>query len=117
GHRDERFVGVMIVHLRAMAGLGFAISEIEDFADFERGQLRRVIAHRRSDRAAGPLWRLKADDVEQCTLAAWHLAVGQAAVGAFEILKARDALLHFLTREIKAWKLFHGELPDLSYPA
>ena len=54
------------------------------------------------------LRRLKADDIEQGAFAARHLAVGQSAVGAFEILETRNTLHHFFARNIKSRKLFHG---------
>src|SRR5262245_39994274 len=41
------------------------------------------------------LGRLESDDVVEGPLAAPHLAVGQPAVEAFELLEARDAFHHF----------------------
>src|SRR5262245_24573180 len=54
-----------------------------------------------------PFGWLESDDVVEGTLAAWHLAVGQPAVEAFELLEARDALHHFGTRQRQSRQRFH----------
>src|SRR5438270_278890 len=100
----------MIMHFRPMTRLRLAVAEVETFADLDCSELRRVIAHRRRHRTARTFRRLETDDVEQCTLAARHLTVRQAAVGPFEVLEAGDAFHHLLAREIKSRKLLHGTL-------
>jgi hypothetical protein len=45
-HRDKGFVGVMVVHQRALAGLRLAVAEIEPFCDRDRRHRRRVVADR-----------------------------------------------------------------------
>src|SRR5437868_5452354 len=45
-HRNERLVGVVVVHHRAVAGLGAAIAEIETFGNFDGGEARGVVADR-----------------------------------------------------------------------
>ncbi len=110
GHRDEGLVGVVVVHHRAVAGPGLAVAEVEALADLDGGEPRRVVADRRGHRPAAACRRLEADDVEQRALAARHLDVRQAPVEALEVLEARHALHHFLAREIKSRKLFHGVL-------
>ncbi len=112
GHGDEGLVGVVIVHQRALARLGPAIAEIEAFADLDRGEPRRVVADRRGDRPARTLRRLKADDVVERALAARHLAVGQPAVGAFEILEARHPLHHVGPRDLDLRQRFHPVSPS-----
>src|SRR5579885_1767549 len=111
GHGDEGFVGVVIVHLRPVAGLGLAVAEVEAFADLDRRHARRLVADRRGRILADVGRRLEADDVVKRALAARHLAVRQAAVGAFEILEARDALHHFLACQITPRQTFHRLLP------
>jgi hypothetical protein len=46
GHRDERFVGVVVVHQRAPAGLRLAVAEVEPFRDRDRRHRRGVVADR-----------------------------------------------------------------------
>jgi hypothetical protein len=46
GHRDERLVGVVVVHQRALAGLRLAVAEIEPFGDRDRRHRRCVVADR-----------------------------------------------------------------------
>src|SRR6185503_9212507 len=111
GHRDEGLVGVVVVHLGAMAGLGLAVAEVEALADLDGGHFRRVVADRRSRVLADVVRRLEPDDVEQRAFAARHLAVGQPAVGAFELLEARDPFFHLGARKIFPWQLFHRSLP------
>src|SRR5262245_10102534 len=87
----------VFVHHRPAAGLGPAIAEIEPLADLDGGELRGVVADRRRHRPALPFWWLESDDVVEGALAARHLAVGQSAVEALELLEARDTLQHFGT--------------------
>jgi len=46
GHCNERFVGVVVVHQRAVAGLRLAVAEIEPFRDRDRRHRGRVVADR-----------------------------------------------------------------------
>src|SRR5665213_1026489 len=108
GHRDEGFVGVVIVHLGAVSRRGLAIAEIETLADLYGGHYSCLRAHRRSHATLPDVVRrLKAEDVEQRALAALHLAVGQSAVETFQVLEAGDALHHLVARQIKSRQLFH----------
>jgi hypothetical protein len=87
GHRNEGLVGVVVVHHRAMAGLGLAVAEVEALADLDGGEPRRIVADRRGHRPAPAGGRLEADDVEQHALATRHVGVRQAAVEALRSLK------------------------------
>src|SRR5262249_26664351 len=110
GHRDERLVGIVIVHLWPMAGLCLAVTEVESLAYLDGGKLGRVVPHRRGHRSSGAFGQLKANHVEQRPLAAGHFAVGQAAIEALEVPEARYALHHLVAREINSRKLLHDVL-------
>jgi hypothetical protein len=44
GHGDERLVGVVVVHQRALAGLRLAVAEVEPFRDRDRRHRRGIVA-------------------------------------------------------------------------
>jgi hypothetical protein len=94
GHGDEGLVGVVVVHERALARLRPAVTEVEAFGDGDRRHGRGIRADRR---IALGRW-LEADHRVQLAAAFGQRAVGQAAVGAFQLLEAGDALHHFRAR-------------------
>src|SRR5215472_15798639 len=91
-HGNKGLVGVVVMHHRTFAWLGTAVTEIEAFGDRDRRQTRGVVADRRGHRAAGIFGWLETDDVIKRALALRRRAVGGPAVGAFEVIKAGDAL-------------------------
>ncbi len=108
GHGNEGFVGVVVVHHRALARLSAAIAEVEPFGDWNCRKPRRVVADRRCDGAARSFGRLKADYVKEYPFALRRLGIRQSAVGAFEILKPRHALEHVGARKPEFRQRFHG---------
>jgi hypothetical protein len=105
GHGDEGFVGVVVVHERALAGLRLAVAEVEALGDSDRRHGRGIRAHRRIAFGRG----LEAAHREQLAPAFGQRAVGQAAVRAFQLLEARDALHHFRARPgTDHFPRFHG---------
>src|SRR5882762_2893044 len=94
GDRDEGLVGIVVVHQRALAGLRLAVAEVEALGDGDRRHRRgvgtnwgggcRVVGH----------GRLEADHCVELAPALGQRAVGQPAVGALQVLEARDALHH-----------------------
>src|SRR3546814_14148467 len=60
GDRDERLVGVVIVHQRALADRAFGVANIESFLDADACERGGLSAHRRDD-AVVTFRRLKAE--------------------------------------------------------
>src|SRR5215831_219595 len=104
----------MLVHHRAVAGLGSAIAEIESLADLDGREPCRVVADRRRHRAALGFGRLKSDDVVEGALATRHLAVGQPAVEPFEVLETGDPLYHLGPGQCDPRQRFHQRSPCVS---
>jgi hypothetical protein len=101
GHWDKRFVGVVVVHQRALAGLRFAIAEVEAFGDRDRWHRGGIVAYRRRCRRARAVHRrLETDDCIELSLAFGERAVGQASIGAFQVSEARHALHHLFTSPV-----------------
>src|SRR5205085_10917630 len=93
-HRNERLVGVVVVHHRSVTGFRAAVAEVKTFGNPDRGETRGFIADRRGDGAAFALWRLKSDDIVEGAKALLHLAVGKSAVGPFQVPEKGNALQH-----------------------
>src|SRR3546814_7172584 len=66
---DERLVGVVIVHQRALADRAFGVANIESFLDADACERGGLSAHRRDD-AVVTFRRLKAEYVVERPLAA-----------------------------------------------
>jgi hypothetical protein len=111
GDRDEGLVRVVVVHQRALAGLRLAIAQVEALGDRDRRHRRGVLAHRGSDRVVHLVGGLKADDRVERAPAFGQRAVGQAAVGTFQLAEARDALEHFAAGPVAdLLPVVHGSL-------
>jgi len=92
-HRNEGLVRVVVVHERALAWLCLAVAEVEAFGDGDRGLGGGI----RADGGVSRLRGLEAEHVEQSPPALGQRTVGQAAIGALQLLEARDARHHFVT--------------------
>src|SRR5207302_5199656 len=113
GHGDESLVGVVVVQHRALARARPAVAEVESLGDLDRSHARGLHAHRRLLAPALGSGRLEADDVVENALAAGHLRIGQAAVGAFQLFEARHALHHLFSRDAaprQGFPVFHDGL-------
>jgi hypothetical protein len=100
GDRDEGLVGIVVVHQRALARLRFAVAEVEALGDGDRRHRRRVGANWRGSRCTTGVGRLKTYDRKELAPALRQRAVGQAAVGALQVLEARDALHHLFAAPV-----------------
>src|SRR3989442_2118825 len=100
GHRDEGLVGVVVVHQRALARLRLAVAEVEALGDGDRRHGGGVGADWGGSRRAPSVGRLKSDDRKELAAALGERAVGQAAVGALQVLEARDALHHLFAAPV-----------------
>src|SRR5712691_2764929 len=100
GDRDEGLVGVVVVHQRALARLRLAVAEVEALGDRDRRHRGGVGADWGSGCRVVGHGRLKADHRVQLAAALGQRAVGQAAVGALQVLEARHALHHLFAAPV-----------------
>src|SRR5467141_213459 len=100
GDRDEGLVGVVVVHQRPLAGLRLAVAEVEALGDRDRRHRGGVGADWGGSSFTTSVGRLKTNDRKELAAALGQRAVGQAAVGALQILEARDALHHLFAAPV-----------------
>src|SRR6266699_2096310 len=109
GDRDEGLVAVVVVHQRALAGLRLAVAEVEALGDRDRRRRRRVGANWRDSSCTTSVGRLKTYDRKELAPALGQRAVGQAAVGALQLLEARHALHHLFAAPVSnIFPVAHG---------
>jgi len=113
--RDEGLVGIVVVHQRALAGLRLAIAEVEALGDGDRRHRGGVGADWGGSSFTTSVGRLKTNDRKELAPALGQRAVGQAAVGALQVLEARDALHHLFAAQVSdIFPVAHG-LSSLRY--
>src|SRR5467141_404116 len=100
GDRDEGLVGIVVVHQRALAGLRLAVAEVEALGDGDRRHRRGVGTNWGGSGFTTSVGRLKANDRKELAPALGQRAVGQAAVGALQVLEARHALHHLFAAPV-----------------
>jgi len=109
GDRDEGLVAVVVVHQRALARLRLAVAEVEALGDRDRRHRRRVGANWRGSSCTASVGRLKTYHRKELTPALRERAIGQAAVGALQVLEARDALHHLFAAPVSnIFPVAHG---------
>src|SRR5439155_26437328 len=82
------------------ARLRLAVAEVEALGDRDRRHRGGVRANWRGSSCTTSVGRLKTDDRKKLSAALGQRTVGQAAVGALQLLEARHAVHHLLAAPV-----------------